>query len=58
MIGKYIKTSDGRGVILRDSTVIRQIREKEELQEQIQSLQTKIDKLEQRLIHLEQHHKD
>lgn len=58
MIGKYVKNSDGRGVILGDSSVIRQIREKEELQAQIHSLQNQIDTLEQRLLRLEQHHKD
>jgi len=58
MIGKYIKNSSGRGVVLGDTTIIRQIREREELQDRITSLQTQIDKLNERLLSLEKGKKD
>jgi hypothetical protein len=58
MIGKYIKNSSGRGVVLGDTTIIRQIREREELQDRIASLQTQIDKLNERLLSLEKGKKD
>ena len=58
MIEKYIKSPDGRGVFLGDSNIIKQARDKEELQAQIQVLQNQIDKLQERLLRLEEHHKD
>ena len=58
MIGKYIKNRSGRGVVLGDTTIIRQIREREELQDRITSLQTQIDKLNERLLSLEKGKKD
>jgi len=58
MIGKYIKSPDGRGVFLGDSNILKQARDKEELQTQIQALQSQIDKLQERLLRLEDHHKD
>lgn len=58
MIGKYIKSQDGRGVFFGDANILKQIRDKEELQEQIKVLQTQIDKMNERLLRLEDHHKD
>jgi hypothetical protein len=58
MIGKYIKNANGRGVVLGDSNILSQIREKEVLQETIKGLQSQIDTLNERLLRLEAHKKD
>jgi predicted nuclease with TOPRIM domain len=58
MIGKYIKNANGRGVVLSDSNILSQIREKEALRETIKGLQSQIDTLNERLLRLEAHKKD
>jgi hypothetical protein len=58
MIGKYIKNTNGRGVVLGDSNILSQIREKEVLRETIKGLQSQIDTLNERLLRLEAHKKD
>jgi hypothetical protein len=58
MIGKYIKNTNGRGVVLGDSNILSQIREKEALRETIKGLQSQIDTLNERLLRLEAHKKD
>jgi hypothetical protein len=58
MIGKYIKNANGRGVVLGDSNILSQIREKEALRETIKGLQSQIDTLNERLLRLEAHTKD
>lgn len=58
MTSKYIKSKDGRGILLGDTNILKQIRDKEELQEQIRVLQNQIDKLHERLLMLEEKHKD
>jgi hypothetical protein len=58
MIGKYIKNTNGRGVVLGDSNILSQIREKEALRETIRGLQSQIDTLNERLLRLEAHKKD
>jgi hypothetical protein len=58
MIGKYIKNANGRGVLLGDSNILSQIREKEALRETIKGLQSQIDTLNERLLRLEAHKKD
>ena len=58
MIGKYIKNINGRGVVLGDSNILSQIREKEALRETIKGLQSQIDTLNERLLRLEAHKKD
>jgi hypothetical protein len=58
MIGKYIKNANGRGVVLGDSNILSQIREKEALRETIKGLQSQIDTLNERLLRLEAHKKD
>jgi hypothetical protein len=58
MIGKYIKNANGRGVVLGDSNILSQIREKEVLRETIKGLQSQIDTLNERLLRLEAHKKD
>jgi predicted nuclease with TOPRIM domain len=58
MIGKYIKNANGRGVVLGNSNILSQIREKEALRETIKGLQSQIDTLNERLLRLEAHKKD
>jgi len=58
MIGKYIKNANGRGVVLGDSNILSQIREKEALRATIKGLQSQIDTLNERLLRLEAHKKD
>ncbi|MFM8268738.1 MAG: hypothetical protein ACKN9V_01000 [Pseudomonadota bacterium] len=55
---KYVKTSDGRGVLLNDLNIINAAKEKEELYTAIQTLKTQIDMLQQRISNLEQTQKD
>ena len=49
----YIKNSTGRGVLLANSNIIAAAKEKEALQKAIASLQTQIDRLQERILELE-----
>jgi hypothetical protein len=53
MIPKYVKNSDGRGVILNDLNIINAAKQKEDLFNAIRTLQNQIDKLKERIATLE-----
>lgn len=58
MTPKYVKNSDGRGVILNDLNIINAAKQKEDLLNAIRTLQNQIDKLQDRIATLEQSQKD
>jgi len=50
---RYVKNSNGRGLLLGDPKLLAELSEKEALQRTIHSLQTQIDNLQERLSRLE-----
>jgi ubiquinone biosynthesis protein UbiJ len=58
MSNQYIKNTNGRGVLLGNTALLTELKEKESLHQTIASLKTKIDMLEQRLDRLESQKKD
>lgn len=55
---RYVKNSNGRGVVLGDSKVLIEFSEKEALIKTIKSLQEQIDTLSQRISKLETPNKE
>jgi hypothetical protein len=58
MNNKYIKNTNGRGVLLGDMAPLIELKEKESMLHMIASLKTQIDMLAQRLDRLESQKKD
>lgn len=50
---KYVKNTNGRGVLLGDMKALAVLSEKEVLQQTIRSLQAQIDNLQERIARLE-----
>lgn len=50
---KYVKSTNGRGVLLGDMKALAVLSEKEVLQQTIKSLQAQIDNLQDRIARLE-----
>ena len=58
MSNQYIKNINGRGVLLGNTALLTELKEKESLHQTIASLKTQIDILAQRLDRLESQKKD
>ena len=58
MSNQYIKNTNGVGVLLGNTALLTELKEKESLHQTIASLKTQIDMLEQRLDRLESQKKD
>ena len=58
MSNQYIKNTNGVGVLLGNTALLTELKEKESLHQTIASLKTQIDILEQRLDRLESQKKD
>ena len=58
MSNQYIKNTNGVCVLLGNTALLTEMKEKESLQQTIASLKTQIDMLEQRLDRLESQKKD
>lgn len=55
---RYVKNSNGRGVVLGDSKVLVEFSEKETLLKTVKSLQEQIDTLNERIARLERDNKE
>jgi len=55
---KYVKNSNGRGLLLGDTKALAVLSEKEALQQTLRALQTQIDNLQERIARLENGKKD
>lgn len=53
MSAQYIKSENGRALLLGDTKLLSQLSEKEEFQKTIKSLQNQIDNLQERISKLE-----
>jgi chaperonin cofactor prefoldin len=58
MSTKYIKNSSGKGLVLRDTRAIAELREKTELQNRLSVMEQQLDKLQERIARLESTPKD